>query len=638
MTSRIGHTLRCGVGLGVATVGLFLAAPGSSAQEVVQALPPAGSVDLSNALQRLASDGNDLSALLDAGDAALRLGDVSAAIGFFGRAQALSPSNARVALGLGRAYTLSRRPVEALRLFAEAEAAGMSLTAMAAERGLAFDLVGDSESARELYELVLGTGPNPAVRRNLALNRAIAGDKEAFEAVLLPLLQNGDTAAFRTRAFGLAILGDTEAAVRIARDMMGPNAVRIEPYLRYMTQLTPAQQAAAGALGVFPRSGAVGRDDAQIAAYTPSPRPSADEALAPAGAPLGNQRTQERPRNQRISRRNERADRLAATRGERQMARATTRPARPVATDVSPASTPTTQEVQTSELPAIGPPATGEPATQTVVRAEATRPVDSGVPVASTQSSPSQNLPPPPHSSPQRNLEDAFAGFTMPTRNADTPRAGAVDITTIDAPRESDTAIQTTPAPPSRHWVQLATGRDLSALAFDWRRLTRAANGALAGKSAFVASWGEANRLLAGPYDSAADAQAVVARLRQTGMDSFAFTSAQGERVTPLAGTDPAPGATEALPAHPARYWVQIATGRDRSALSFDWRRIARGAEGLLDGKGPFVAEWGQTSRLLAGPFDSDADARVMVNRLKALQIDSFTFGSNEGEVIDALG
>lgn len=578
----------------------------------MQQLPPPGSAELSAALQRLARDGNDLSALLDAGDAALKLGDVPAAIGFFGRAQAISPSNPRISLGLGRAYTLSRRPVEALRLFAEAERGGIPLASMAAERGLAFDLVGDARSAQDLYRMVLARGDNATVRRNLALSQAISGDKAGFEASLLPLLQQGDNAAFRTRAFGLAILGETDAAVKIARDMMpGPAAAQVEPYLRYMTQLTPAQQAAAGALGVFPRTAAIGQDDAQIAAYEPSSSTAARGAgsnLTPAGAPMGSQRAAQ-------------ADQPRQTRSERR--EAARRAARP-------SSAPTSRPGRSGELPAVSRSAELPPAT----RDAATEPVNLGTQPAARPAPPPPPPPPPPPTV-RPDLSEAFAGFELTETPSSAPRAGAVDITAIDAPRERDEPPR--PVQPPRHWVQLATGRDLSALAFDWRRITRNSGGELAGKNGFTAPWGEANRLLAGPFESARAARDTVNRLKAIGVDSFAFSSARGEEVFPLSGAAPAPAGPPPPPANPSRHWVQVATGQDRNALGFDWRRISRNADGELDGRGPFVVKWGAANRLLAGPYDSPQAAREAVNRLKAQGIDSFTFTSEDGEAIDRL-
>ena len=587
--------------IGAAILALAASTAALQAQEVVQPLPPSGSSELADALQRLARNGDDVSGLIDAGDASLKLGDVAAAIGFFGRAQAIAPDNPRISLGLARAYTLSRRPVEALRLFAEAERGGIALSTMAADRALAFDLVGDSASAQEFYRLAIANGADDAARRNLALSQAIAGNRQGFEATLLPLLEKGDLAAFRTRSFGLAILGETEAAVQIAREMMSkPMADRIEPYLRYMTQLTPAQQAAAGALGVFPHAAAIGRDDRQIATYASSGDRqvrNADRSLAPSGPPLGSQETQPaRTQSRAEQRRQERQARI---------------------------ETAQRAEAEKIELPAI-PSAEELPP---IRRADAS-------PAIETARQPSRTVPPPAVSTPPReSLEEAFAAFTLAETRSTAPRAGAVDIRKIEVPRETSTPPP--PQHPARHWVQLATGRDIDALGFDWRRISRNVEGALAGKSAFTAPWGEANRLLAGPYSSAAEAREVVARLKAAGQDSFAFSSAAGEAVFALAGANAAPEA--AKPVHPSRHWVQVATGRDLSALGFDWRRIVRRSEGALDSKGPFTVKWGEANRLLAGPYESTDAARAMVARLKALGIDSFVFTSEKGQAIDPL-
>ena len=189
-------------------------------REVVQPLPPKGSDRLSDALRRLARNAADVSALLDAGEAALDVGDIDAAIGFFGRAKQLSPTNSRISLGLGKAYARSRRPIEALRLFAEAERAGVTNDRMAEDRGMAFMLVGDNRSAQDLFRLALAQGAGSEVKRRLALSHAISGERDSFEQTLLPLLEARDLAAFRTRAFGLAILGDTREAIDISDAML----------------------------------------------------------------------------------------------------------------------------------------------------------------------------------------------------------------------------------------------------------------------------------------------------------------------------------------------------------------------------------------------------------------------------------
>ena len=80
-----------------------------------------------------------------------------------------------------------------------------------------------------------------------------------------------------------------------------------------------------------------------------------------------------------------------------------------------------------------------------------------------------------------------------------------------------------------------------------------------------------------------------------------------------------------------------MATGRDVAALAFDWRRIRRAAGGLLDKAEPHTAKWGQTNRLVAGPFASAKEAQDLVAKLKASDVDSFRFTSARGEEVTAL-
>ena len=91
-------------------------------------------------------------------------------------------------------------------------------------------------------------------------------------------------------------------------------------------------------------------------------------------------------------------------------------------------------------------------------------------------------------------------------------------------------------------------------------------------------------------------------------------------------------------PAHPSRIWVQVATGRDREALAFDWRRISRKVGDLLAGQKGHLAEWNDANRLLAGPVASRSAAQELVTALKAEDVDSFVFTSRAGEVVEPLG
>ncbi|WP_298196010.1 SPOR domain-containing protein, partial [Novosphingobium sp.] len=261
----------------------------AQAQPVVQPLPRvSASQALNAALARLGRDPKDLDALIDAGKAALGMGDIDAAIGFFARADQLSPDNMRVKGGLAGALVRSENPYDAIPLFAEADRAGSLDPMLIADRGLAYDLVGDNATAQRYYRDSLNAQPNDDTIRRLALSQAIAGDRAGMELTLAPLLQRQDKAAWRTRAFALAILQKPEEAIAIADQTMPDEmAQSIAPYLRYMPRLTPAQQAAAANFGRFPRAAEIGRDDPRVALYAPPKRVAVAEALVPAGQPLG---------------------------------------------------------------------------------------------------------------------------------------------------------------------------------------------------------------------------------------------------------------------------------------------------------------------------------------------------------------
>jgi hypothetical protein len=162
-------------------------------------------------------------------------------------------------------------------------------------------------------------------------------------------------------------------------------------------------------------------------------------------------------------------------------------------------------------------------------------------PSASAQEAPRPSiaLPAPQASEPpaEVDLAAAFADFTAAGTPPE-PVVGAVDITAIQPRRETPRPATPPPPPkpvaPSRQWVQVATGRDVAALEFDWRRIKRNAGGLLDKYKPHVAAWGQTNRLVAGPFASAGEAQEFVAKLKDKQLDSFRFTSAQGEEVRPI--------------------------------------------------------------------------------------------------------
>ena len=361
--------------------------PGPTAIAVAQSDVGGEVRDLNRALQRLADNPRNVDALNDAGEASFDVGDSEAAVGFFGRALDLEPQSRRANLGLARTMVLLGRPSEALRFFALAERSGANLSLLAGERGLALDLVGQHALAQQLYRQSLERRDEAEVRRQLAASYAVSGQRENFEATLLPLLQTGDRAAFRTRAFGLAALGD-QGEARSLIDALGPPrlAARTYPFLARMVDMSGRQQIAAINLGVFDTS----EDD---------DRPTVATAFADLATP-------------------------------------------------------------TPRAPATTPPTTSR-------------------------------------------------AVAAPTNSA----------TQDEAPKI---------------WVQVATGRDRSALRFDWRRIVRNSGGLLADRKAYLARWGETNRLLTGPFANLNDANDFVKALKENGIDSFRYTGTGDDGVTPL--------------------------------------------------------------------------------------------------------
>lgn len=576
---RVSQSDRAILGALALAFGLLAASVPAAAQPVVQAIPGAQNRSLNAALARLAANPRDVAALIDAGNAALAANDVEAAIGFFTRAEQVAPGDSRAKAGLASAYVRNEDPFTAIRLFEEAERQGPLPGALIADRGLAYDLVGDNAAAQRYYRQA---GPNnDEAARRLALSLAISGDQRGSEAALSPLIARQDKSAWRVRAFSLAILGQHAQAVSIANATMPATlAAGIAPYLRYMPQLTRAQQAAATNLGRFPRASEIGRDDPRIAQYAaPSarrPATGADAGLVPAGQPLGRSGTSaargtsqvansdQTPGASRSDRREQ--ERLARQERERQarQARASRqdrnrereRPPEPVVAVSTAAPPPRALTAPPGASTARPAPVVPSPGFAMPLAATQTNPPPSAAAPSTTLIGPSFNLAPaaaptapvaapalastpaaPPSAPPRpRRLADAFGDLAKPAISM-TPTPGAVDIRRItpNRPAEAKPARPAPPEQPSRIWVQVATGRNKSALGFDWRRMAKDDAAVFRGKKPYVAAWGQTNRLLTGPFESEAAANAFIGQLRRANVDgAFLWTSPAGQVVDGL--------------------------------------------------------------------------------------------------------
>ena len=72
-------------------------------------------------------------------------------------------------------------------------------------------------------------------------------------------------------------------------------------------------------------------------------------------------------------------------------------------------------------------------------------------------------------------------------------------------------------------------------------------------------------------------------------------------------------------------------------ALAFDYNRFEKRNAALFKGKAGATAEWGQTRRLLVGPFANRKAAQDWLAEYKKAEGDGFLFNSEVGEPVDPL-
>lgn len=644
-------------------------APYSSA--VVQPLPSQQSYQLNAALTRLAANPRDISALIDAGNAALTLGDNDAALGFFGRADQLSPNDPRVKSALASALVKNEDPFAAIPLFDAAERVGARDGSLAGDRGLAYDLVGDNLSAQRYYRLALASAPsNDEIVRRLALSLAIGGDRKASEATLLTQLRRNEPAAWRTRAFVLAILGDTEEAVKIATGTMPRDlSDAMVPYLRYMGRLTPAQQAAAANFGHFPRAAQIGRDDPRVARYAAL---NPQRVVAPVAALAAkSDSSAKKGKNDRVERRRERVTvRDSGTKGvtRTQQVAIIQRPAAalpPPAAAPAPAPTQVARaippvRVAAATLPPVAFPRPSEyrPAVTPApapAPTTATGPAFASLALNPVVASPVATRTVPPASAPtiavaaptQIALPPASALASSAASNLDLARraqqTGSELAATAVPPAVAPTAALAPAPAPAPAPALVPSGppapeprRDLAAAFSDFRPPAEEERAAVAVDISKLPSRAKKAGLAdeRGPIPDAptgtkriAAADPAVSTAAKRGIDP--------KTGKPIKAADKA--AKPVVPSHPSRIWVQLGVGRDKGALGFDWRKLGKAQAELFKGRKAWTSPWGQTNRLLVGPFETQAAASAFLREARKKDGDAFVWTSPAGQAVDAL-
>ena len=497
-------------------------APDALAQARAAAIRHDPAEALSRYLRVLATQPDDVAALTGAGQAALAVGDVNAAAGFFGRADARDPRNGTVKVGLAQTLLQQGNPRGALRLFHDAADLGVPVASFAADRGLAYDLRGDQRRAQADYQLVLRAGPNDEVTRRLAISQAIAGDRVSALATLDPLLRRQDVPAWRARAFVFALTGDsadalTAAALVLPRDQVDALA----PYLPRLAGLRAGDKAAAIHLGRFPGEAAASPGGAPVTVASTVRRPPVTVAAAsavrpplppdgsampgldpfapvptvPAGSVEEDQRARERALTQVLAEARARAGRerlLALPRGR---------------TPTSPVGAAPDKPVQLADA---------EPA-RTVAPAK-----DAATPPAQTRA---ERL-----AEEKKRRADAAAKQKAADEKAAAKAKEAEEKAAAAEERKAKLH------DPARHWVQVAGGANKADLGRAWSDLKDKWPKQLAGRSPWTTHYRFTNRLLIGPFASSDAAQDWVSDRRKEGFATFRVETNAGDPVERIKG------------------------------------------------------------------------------------------------------
>lgn len=604
------------------------ASPPSSTLMVAPPTPDADA--LAAQMRILATDPKNLAALTKAGELTLKLGDPTAAAVLFSRAEEIAPNDGRLKGDEAAVLVHMERPGEALRLFQQAERMGADPAGYAAERGLAYDLIGQQERAQRDYRTALKANPTDAeTMRRYALSLGISGKRDQALAEIDPLVRQQDHAGWRDRAFILAMTGDVDQAEKIAKGMLPPDmASGLSPFFRRLPQLSAVDRAFAvhfGEVAVTPERIA----DARLIPPLPALAPEAEAQptqLAATAAPVESAR--DRKRREKEERRLAKLQKqqqsskpagtaLAAADTKNGTGRTANAAPIPVTVQDVPPATPTpTPATQTAQQPTREPARRPEVSQEMAPRSAASAPTA----VVATQTQPSDTSTRP------IQRENAPVAAAKPAT-----RVGQEDLILknimagISVPPSE---LGETPSPAANVGTPTAAGQIAASTAPDAaveaKRL-EAANLAALKKAADEKAAAEAER------KAAADKKAAAAK-KAADEKAAAAKKAADEK----AKAEKAAAAKKAK-ADPSRIWVQVAGGANEHDLPKAWAAVKAKAPAAFKGKQGWSTPLNATNRVLTGPFKSDDAAQDFVNTLKKEGLSAFLFTSTAGQKVDKL-
>jgi hypothetical protein len=624
----------------------------------------------------LSQNPKNINALIDAGRSAIAIGDHNAALSFLARAEELAPSDGRVKAALGSTLVMVERPADALRLFAEASAFGVSEADVASDRGLAHDLLGDNRRAQRDYQIALRSRTDDEATRRLALSLGISGDRDQALRILDPLLRRQDPTGWRARAFILAMNGDLRSAENIASSVMPAGmGDTMRPFLRKLASLNAADRALAVNFGTMP-SDSTRYASVDTQRLTPAP----ELASATAGEPLA--KPQKSSGSSKAPRRRPGKDDVKVTpTTPTQVADASqvgpgfsdiflksttpqtvkTQPPRPLETArldqrvgarigaVDPEKLP--PEVRA----ALGRGGAELPPKVTVVQGNALPPPDQRISVASATLPPKPVIKAPEPEEIDQPGNAVFEVAAAPTPKAEEKPAVAVASVVLAKPAETapkpvvegppaavivgaaplsptpvvtasepvnlaivtvprPTTVAETPAPATERIAQQARG--LSGLLADIEPEQESAPIALPTEAEMKIARLAAQRKIADAANKVKSEKDAAAKAEKAKLDKVAAEAAALAK------------------RNPPRVWVQVATGANESGLGITWKRLREKAPDAFKGLNASYTPFKATNRVLVGPFKSNAEARTLVNAMSKAGLSGNSFTSEAGQEI----
>lgn len=601
---------------------------------------------LSRHLRALSEQPKSLGALMGAGQAALELGDANAAITFFARAEEINPRDARIKAGYGSAFVKLEQPQGAIKFFNEAVRSGIAESEIAADRGLAYDMIGDSRRAQRDYQLALRARRDDEIERRLALSLAISGDRDEALAAIDGQLRRQERAAWRTRAFILALNGDAAGATSTAASVIPAQAESLRPFFAQLSGLNPSQKAMAVHFGRFPSDG---RPVQMAQNFSTAPNPGTTGSASGTTPSTATRRAVQEPPSTQPRRRpgpdttpppqQRRVSRAPAA--DRNEGRTLNRADR-VGSRIPTSTTEQEQEPPARQYAAnsVDPSETRPPAAAPVSRWATAGPA-----IGSPTSAPS--LPPPPSASTAPAIRDTSEPSPSQGATPSPPVSTAPAVRETVAPSRSPAAM---PPPASQPLIgppSVAT-TDLipSSVAIDTPVATAPPSTPVADAAPGFTSIASLVAGLDGDPEAvpaAEPSKPTQPPPERAKPDPVKPTEARKPAETKPAAEikKPEPKKPEAkkpaAPKEPSRVWVQVAGGANKRDLPAAYAKLRSQAPALFKGKTAWTTPLRATNRLLVGPFKSESEAQTFVNALAKEKLSGFSWTSPAGQEIEKL-